>query len=290
MPIPYLNDGSGREPYLRVDIVDGNLNDLPEHTTGYGETKRAICERVKAAGFGGIQNAKVNLCQALGLRHATSGHIRQASVLSDMAAKAQDEGHDCLTLHAGIGLESDEEINALIEGILTVSEKLAFPVYLETHRATITQDMFRTVKMVERFPEIRFNGDFSHWYTGQEMGYDKFGYFEEKLDFIAPVLHRVAFMHGRIGSSGCIQIPTSVCDMEPHIHNFKTIWSRVFENFKSTAEPGDYIVFAPELLSSLKHYARKFLADDGCVEEGDRLEEAIRYKILVEEVWNNPIS
>ena len=53
------------------------------------------------------------------------------------------------------------------------------------------QDMYRTVRAVERNPEIMINGDFSHWYTGQEMPY---GDWEQKLAFIQPVFDRVGFL------------------------------------------------------------------------------------------------
>jgi hypothetical protein len=35
-------------------------------------------------------------------------------------------------------------------------------IYVETHRATATQDVRRTVDLVSRISEVRFNGDFSH--------------------------------------------------------------------------------------------------------------------------------
>ena len=41
--------------------------------------------------------------------------------------------------------------------------------HIETHRATICQGMWRTVQFVKRFPELRFNGDFSHWYAGNGL-------------------------------------------------------------------------------------------------------------------------
>jgi len=137
----------------------------------------------------------------------------------------------------------------------TLPEKHQFPIFVETHRATMTQDIYRTVKWVERNPEIRFNGDFSHYYTGHEMIY---GDFEKKLDFLAPVLERVRFIHGRIGDSCCMQI--EVTDLEAtHVKHFREFWIRSFVGFLKTARPGDYFCFAPELLAS-KDGVRPLLA------------------------------
>ena len=51
-------------------------------------------------------------------------------------------------------MESDREVDNLVESILSASEKYKLPAFIETHRATITQDMWRTVELTKRFPEI----------------------------------------------------------------------------------------------------------------------------------------
>ena len=71
-----------------------------------------------------------------------------------MAARAAGEGMECVTLHAGWGIEDDAEAFTLIDAILQESTRLA--LYVETHRATLFQDMWRTVQFVSRFPELRF--------------------------------------------------------------------------------------------------------------------------------------
>ena len=103
----------------------------------------------------------------------------------------------------GWGTEDDDDAAALIGAVLEASAKYSVPLYPETHRATIFQDPWRTVQFLKQFPSLEFNGDFSHWYTGTEMVY---GGFENKLEFIRPVLERVGFIHGRIGNPGCMQV------------------------------------------------------------------------------------
>ncbi len=93
-------------------------------------------------------------------------------------------------------MEDDKEIDRLLTAVIDSSSRHGIPLYVETHRATITQDLYRTVKLTERNPDVRFNADFSHWYTGQEMIY---GDIDAKFDFIEPVLARLAYMHARDG-------------------------------------------------------------------------------------------
>jgi hypothetical protein len=145
--------------------------------------------------------------------------------------------------------------------------------------------MYRTVKLIERFPEIRFNGDFSHWYTGQEMRYGKFGFMDEKFAFIQPVFERVRFLHGRIGNGGCMQIDVKRPDMEINVQYFKEMWVRSFMGFLQTARPGDYIIFAPELLSPQPHYALSFYQDGQLQEDGNRIAQAIALKNIAQQCW-----
>ncbi|MEB0161029.1 hypothetical protein QN405_25755, partial [Pseudomonas sp. AH2 (2023)] len=86
----------------------------------------------------------------------------------------------------------DDDMAWLTEAMLDIAEKEAHPIYLETHRATMTQDIKRTLDLVERFPELRFNGDFGHWYIGHELTY---GDMDMKFEKMRPVFERTRFMH-----------------------------------------------------------------------------------------------
>ena len=176
-----------------------------------------------------MQGGDPTLCAEFGLRCTTFGTLPAVGGLADLARLWVDLGFECSTLHLGTGMESDDDANRLIEEVLDVSERTGLPLYIETHRATLTQDIWRTVALVERYPELRFNGDFSHWYTGLEMTY---GDFEAKLAFLRPVFERTTFMHGRIGDSGCIQIPlTAPGTGEPlagaavPVEHFRRFWT-----------------------------------------------------------------
>jgi len=201
--IKNTNDGTQNAPYLRCDINMGNLEALPDFSSAPSGDARAVLAGIKAAGFSGVQGCDAQLCREIGLRRTGSGRVNKLGEVDAIAANGAADGVDCVTLHVAWGIEDDAEVFALVEEILRASERHAIPLYIETHRATIAQDMWRTLQIVKRFPEVRFNGDFSHWYTGQEMVY---GGFENKFDFIATVLERVRFIHGRIGNPGCIQV------------------------------------------------------------------------------------
>lgn len=278
------NAGAVRDPELRVLM---NLMAL-ESIRPQGNVEQKL-QGVKEAGFDGVQFAKIanqeelRQCRLLGLQVAGSGRINSPNEASPFAERMAGDGYKCATLHVGWGLEDDDEAGRLIESILNAAQRWRVPLFIETHRATIFQDMWRTVGFIRRFPTIRINGDFSHWYTGQEMVY---GGFEKKFAFIEPVLERVGFIHGRIGNPGCMQV--RIDPEATYVGHFKQLWTAAFRHFLRSAQPGEAIYFAPELLAADIYYARTFPDRDGvAVEESDRWEQSLVLKQMAEECFRN---
>ncbi|MFI1745628.1 hypothetical protein [Thalassobellus sediminis] len=282
--IKNTNDGSNNKPSLRIDINYGTCEDLPAFSIGPKGNDREKHEVIANAGFGGVQDGNPELCNELGLQLTAHARVNEVGDLKDLLPVWKTLNYNCATVHLGWGMESDDEMDALVSYINESSIAYDIPIYIETHRATITQDLFRTVELTKRFPEVRFNGDFSHWYTGQEMVY---GGIENKWDFIQPVFDRVRFMHGRIGNPGCIQVDVKDDKNLEYVNHFKEMWKRSFLGFLNSAKPGDYICFTVELLKADIFYARTILTGEGEQEEGDRWQQALLYKEIVQECWDN---
>ncbi|MFO1528212.1 MAG: hypothetical protein U1F77_00435 [Kiritimatiellia bacterium] len=241
--------------------------------------------RLAADGFEGVQVTGADGPPPGGiLPHCGCARINSPGEADAVTARHAGQGDMCLTVHAGWGIEDDPEVFRLVEAILAASDRHRLPVFIETHRATITQDMWRTVQLVKAFPDIRFNGDFSHYYTGQEMVY---GGMEMKLAFLQPVFDRVGFLHGRISSPGCMQVPVDDESSRPlqahgevdYLGHYRAMWTRAMAGFLRSAGPGDVLIFAPELLSGRHYYARLFPDASGrLAEESDRYRQALIYQ------------
>jgi hypothetical protein len=284
----FFNDGSGAAPRLSVYLNLANLVDLRHGTVWPGFTGLPCYERLKSDGFEGVQLITDDPALAgAPLPHCGLGRINTPAEADAVAARHAERSDRCLTVHVGWGLEDDDEISRLVESILSASVKYSLPIFIETHRATITQDLWRTVKITTKFPEVRFNGDFSHCYCGQELTY---GDWNSKLAFMEPIFERVGFLHGRIASSGCMQVPVdanlSARPLQAHgtldyLDHFKELWTAAMLGFLRSAIPGDVLIFAPELLGSKHYYARLFPDASGqLVEESDRYAQALLYKDL----------
>jgi hypothetical protein len=290
-----LNDGTREAPKLRVYLNLDNLAGLradsvfPSILLAEAGTRDA---RLAADGFEGVQ-LTTDDPPAAGSTLPFCGldRVNRPAEAMPIVRKHADRGDRCLTLHVGWGLENDREMFSLVEAVLTASNHHRLPVFIETHRATITQDLWRTVQIANKFPEIRFNGDFSHYYCGQEMVY---GGLEMKLAFMEPIFERVGFMHGRIASPGCIQAPIGqdLSAKPPLAHgavdylaDFRKIWNCALRGFLRSAGLGDVLIFAPELLPGNHYYARLFSDGGGLVEDCDRYQQALLYQKLIREIF-----
>ena len=289
----FLNDGSSAPPRLRVFLNLDNLVNLRANSVWPGLDGLPRYRKLQADGFEGVQltTGDPPLADAP-LPHCGLDRINRPEDADAIIARHAERGDLCVTLHAGWGLEDDDQVFPLVEAILTASGKYEIPAFIETHRATITQDLWRTVQIARRYPEVRFNGDFSHYYCGQEMVY---GDWKQKLDFLAPVFARVGFLHGRIASSGCMQVPIddnlSVRPKAAHgsanyLAHFKELWVQSMLGFLRIALPGDLLIFAPELLAGTHYYARLFPDCDGqLIEESDRYAQALLYRDLARQCF-----
>jgi hypothetical protein len=275
--------------YLNLDT----LVELRSDSVWPGLVGPAEFRLLATDGFQGVQLTNDSAAPVdTPLRYCGLDRVNTPAEADNVAAKHSARGDLCITVHAGWGLENESEVFRLVEAILTASNRHRLPIFIETHRATITQDVWRTVQIAKRFPEVCFNGDFSHYYCGQELVY---GDWNEKLEFMEPIFERIGFIHGRIASPGCMQVPIdakpSARPQQAHgeinyLDHFKQLWIRAMRGFLRTASPGDVLIFAPELLASRIYYARMFPNADGkLIEESDRYAQALFLKDLARDCF-----
>jgi hypothetical protein len=73
------------------------------------------------------------------------GRVMQAREANVIARADKALGLDATTLHVGNSFETDAEIDVLVGAVLEASARHGHPLYIENHRATITQDLRRTL-------------------------------------------------------------------------------------------------------------------------------------------------
>jgi hypothetical protein len=230
-----------------------------------------------------VHGSHVSAFTAAGFRASGFASINTPEEADAIAQAHKGNGFDLVTLHVGSGLETDTEMDALAGAVIKASVDHKIPMLVETHRATMTQDIRRTVDLAARFPDLRFTADLAHWYTGLEMCY---GDFEARLRFLAPIFERVRYVQGRFADPGCIQRSPQNAGGEPFVEHIRHMWRLCFEGFLKTAAPGEVLPFAPELLpycvdegndagKQFVFYARQIEHNGVWREESDRWTDAL---------------
>jgi hypothetical protein len=275
-----VNDGSNDKPKLLIYGNNWGLMELPKMPHDKPWTQEETLDRLQAAGFHGYQGGPgdAEAVRKRGMRLCTSGRVNAPAEADGHLKMAKECGADCTTLHVGWGMESDAEIDALVRAVLEASEKYDVPAFIETHRATIAQDMWRIVQFIQRTPEVRFNGDFSHIYCGQEMPY---GDLNAKMDFMDPIFQRVGFFHGRISDGQCMQADVGDGTDNPHAKHFQEMWKRSMKHWLKTAKPGDVLPFTPELGPPSSRYSIVWKGE----ELSDRWQQTLVIRRLAEEAF-----
>ena len=270
-------------PQLLVYAHSWGLLELPGGRQPW--TFEEALEHVAAAGFDGIQ-AEPERGRAIldrGLRFAAGGRANNTQEIDALVARATDAGAHCVTLHLGWGDEDDEAIDRLVHAVLAAADRHHTPVFIETHRATVAQDLWRTTRLIERIPDIRFNGDYSHYYVAHEVPYRGFPSFRERIQ---PVLERTAFFHARVSNGQCVQVSIADPANHAHLEHFKELWRSAMRLWRAQAQPDAVLPFVPELGPPASGYALTFIDEQGRRREAaDRWAETVRLKDVAHELW-----
>ncbi|WP_447726077.1 hypothetical protein [Sphingomonas koreensis] len=270
---PNTQTSDDAAPRMRAGISFVTPADLPEWSAGPHGNVAEVYAAIREAGYETIQTLEPKAAIAAGL--VPSGIARifdDIGKMREIARHWRDAGCDCTTVQLGTGFENDDEMARLAEALLEIAETERHPLYLETHRATMTQDIKRTLDLVARFPELRFNGDFAHWYIGHELPY---GDMEMKVDRMRPVFERTRFLHLRVASGAFGQVQASDPAETSHLDTYRRMWTAAFDGFLATAKPGDYFAVLPELLPPRTGYPKMIPGSDGAPREAcDRWSES----------------
>lgn len=269
-------------------VVYGNgwaLQEQPKRPSPITWSFEESLDRLAEAGYDGCQAGigQAAAVRARGLRFCTSARINTPGEADAAVAAAAAVNADCLTVHAGWGDEDDATADAIAAAICEAEARHGVPVYIETHRATMMQDIYRTCRLVDRHPALGVNADLSHFYCGQEMTYRGF---ERTIQYLTPVLARVGFIHARVSDGQCMQCDIADERHAVHVSNFTAMWSQAMRSWRSRAVPGDLFPFVPELGPPSSGYS--LLVRDAAgelVEVCDRWAQSLQLKSIAERAF-----
>lgn len=240
--------------------------------------------RIIGAGFDGVGALWEDDEDARQMVELADGLIIEGTCLPDSLAaleKAIERAHRFPVHHLNVQLNmrppTADAAVTLLKAVLPIVEASDIPVYLETHRGRISNDLLVMVELLERVPGLKLLADLSHYVVAREL--------DLPIDpanaaRIATILDHAWAFHGRVAGSGQVQLPLSFPQYAPWLDQFALWWTQGFANWRHRAGPEAVLTFTCEL--GPQPYA--ISGSDGR-DLTDRWAESLVLKQVAERAW-----
>jgi hypothetical protein len=244
-------------------------------------------ERIAAAGFDGISTPwhdrdtvrRVSgLLKHHGLQAEGQCFPKTVDDLKPVLEIAAEYNVHHICLQPDVRLRRLEDCIPLLEGWQRVAGEAGIDVFIETHRDRMTTDLFFTLDLLDRLPDMRLLGDISHFLVGREFAWPVS---DENHALMHRILDSSWAFHGRVASREQVQIEISFPHHRPWVDLFLGWWDYGFRSWRKRAGEDATLAFTCEL--GPKPYA--ITGRDG-EDSTDRWEESLLLKQEIRDLWD----
>ena len=261
----------------------------PHDQTGVKLPLDQVCEMVAEAGFEGMA---IDLgASDVAVAHAVRPHMEANGLTPLIVAfpKTVESLEDTLRMAADFGAPFVDVIGQVmpivlddmvpvIETWMAMSDRIGMPIQFETHRNCITNDLYATLQLLDRIPQMRICADLSHYVVDREFW---FPLSDHDHSLISRILQRSDSFQGRVASRQQIQLQLDFPQNQKWVELFKGWWREGLAGWRARSAAGDCI-FVCEL--GPPEYA--MTGPDGR-EMSNRWHEAQTIMRWVREIWDD---
>lgn len=246
----------------------------------------AALERVIAAGFDGVGVNIARVARTAGVAKAMNPRglawegqvlVRDAAQLAGYIAEAHALGAHHLNVQIAGPVARLDKALTLIDGLVAVARDAPLPVWFETHRGRLTNDLLFTLRILEARPNLPLTCDLSHYPVAGEM---ELPLRDDQLAAIERLLRNARNFHGRVSTTHQVQVAFDAPQHRGWLEQHMAWWRRGFELWLERAGADDALPFMCEL--GPPPYA--ITAPDGS-ELSNRWDEARRMRDIVLDLW-----
>ena len=195
---------------------------------------------------------------------------------------AHSLGAVAINMQLGHAFMSANKVAELVAMCREYADDSGLLCTVETHRGCCTQDLLRTSEWLKLAPDTPLCLDVSHYVVaGEGWG----GNEKLFLEHLQPILANSVLIHGRIGDGESVQCAVDDDYEKGLTGRFVQIWADAMEMWLDSAEPGDVLVFEPELGPS--PYA---VVDSAGEEISDRWQQTAKITQLGKKAWEMALN
>ncbi|HEY9348336.1 MAG TPA: sugar phosphate isomerase/epimerase [Inquilinus sp.] len=256
------------------------------HTDGFERTLEANVEMIAGAGFDGISahwtdrnevRRTVDCLRGTGMVAEAMCFPKTVDDLKPVLEIAAEFPVHHINLQPDVRPRRLEECVPLIEGWRRLAEQVDVPVLIETHRDRMTTDLYFTLDLLDRFPDLPLLADLSHFLVGREFAWPVS---DENHALIHRILENSWAFHGRVASREQAQIEIAFPHHRMWVDLFLDWWGYGFRSWRRRAAADATLSFTCEL--GPKPYA--ITGRDGN-DTTDRWAESLTLAGLARDLW-----
>ena len=261
--------------------------------TGLGDPEWSLeerFERIASAGYDGINGFVPapedadkwhRLLDQYKLSFSVNAYPHNANDMAEFLTSAKDFGR---VQFINAQVMRPFTTNMAAENLIRELNELALmnhiPIFIETHRGTITQDLIRTAQYVDAIDDMRLTIDFSHYVLAGEMRTVS----AEAEALLQQLLTRTSSIHARVSNGEQIQVDIGSSGNHPMAEQYKHWWKCGMRQWIQSSEAAIF-PFVCELGPA--PYA--MIANENCADSpelSDRWLQSLVFADIARKIWS----
>ena len=247
-------------------------------------------ERIAEAGYAGacvdpnvseIQDslALKPIFERLGLKCMVNAFPHDVEALQPLLDMAAEMNATQVNVIGGVMPLTAGEAVPVVETWLAMVNAYDFPFLLETHRNGTLNDLFFTLEVLERVPELRLCADLSHFVVDREL---QIPLNETDEGYFSTILERSDSFQGRISNNQQIQIAIDFPQHRDWVAQYRQWWQQGMSGWHARQPHDATLNFLVEL--GPPAYA---ITGADQRELSDRWQEGLQIREWVEGIWSD---
>jgi hypothetical protein len=167
----------------------------------------------------------------------------------------------------------------VVETWLAMANAYDFPLLLETHRNGTLNDLFFTLEVLERVPELRLCADLSHFVVDREL---QIPLNDTDQGYFSTILERSDSFQGRISNNQQIQIAIDFPQHRDWVAQYRQWWQQGISGWHARQTHDTTLNFLVEL--GPPAYA---ITGADQLELSDRWQEGLQIREWVAGIWSD---